>query len=162
MSDPAPLTPLEIAWDYPELAAVLLWRLAPAGCVITREDLHALPMDRVLIEDREPHEMRFRWVAIAEALRLRKPLHERGAAASVSEMQGRWQKICVVVLWKFARDGLTLTRADRAAVPADKQLLMHGHADDLELRFMPHAEAARIAKWERDNEGLIITERTHL
>jgi hypothetical protein len=152
----------EIAWGWPEIAVVLMWRLAPKGVVITRRDLGRLPVDRVLLEDRRETEIRLTWISIEEAQARTKPLTVAHEKASVSELQGRWQKIAVVLLWKLAKNGVTLTQADREAVPADQRLLAHGHADDIEYRFVPHAEAVRIERFERDNEGRIITERTRL
>jgi hypothetical protein len=150
--------PTELDWTWTEIAVTLMWRLAPNGCVITRKDLAALPVDRVLIEDRTPTEIRFSWSTVEEAQRLRKPLADGGQKAGLSQLQGRWQKMAVVLLWKLAKDGIVLTPLDRSAVPADKQLLAHGHAQDIEYRFLPHAEAAAIARRERDNEGRIILE----
>lgn len=149
----------EISWGWPEIACILVWRLAPDGLTITRRDLGSLPMDRVLLEDRRETEIVFRWISLQEAERRTDKKLELGSRASVSKLDGRWQKIACVVIWKLARDGIVLTLQDRSRLPADKQLLMHGHAQDLELRFLPHAQAAAIAKWERDNEGRIIVER---
>lgn len=152
----------ELAWDWPEIAVVLMWKLAPGGCVITRKDLARLPMDRVLVEDRSDREIRFSWVTPQEAQR--RAGNMPGATvqgqekASVSQLQGRWQKIAVVLLWKLAKDGCRLTRWDRDQVPVDKTLLAHGHAQDIEYRFVPRAEAERVAKWERDNEGKTVVE----
>jgi len=143
----------ELDWKWPELALVLVNKLAPAGLVITRHDLGALPHDRVLIEDRGPTQIRFTFVSLHHAQLIRKPLANAGAMASVSELQGRWMKICAVVLWKLRKEGCVLTRWDRDAVPSDKTLLMHGHRDDLELRFVPRNEAGRIAKFELEQEG---------
>jgi hypothetical protein len=146
----------ELAWDWSLIARVLFWRLAPRGTTITRKDLHALPMDKVLIEDREPTCIRLRFVTLAEAERLRTQMAAVGQKATVSEMQGRWQKIAMVLLWKLAKDGITLTPADLSAVPDDQMLLAHGHANDIEYRFLPIMEALAIAKHEKDNEGRIL------
>lgn len=148
----------ELAWDWPEIAVVLVQKLAPDGVVVTRRDLGQLPMDRVLIEDRRSDRIIFQWVAIAEAQRMSKPLAEGGRKAGIVQLQGRWQKLAVVLLWKLAKEGCVLMRYDRDAVPADKILLARGHKNDLEYRFVPRGEAKRIQKWERDNEGKIILE----
>lgn len=157
---PAPLR--ELDWTWTEIAVTLMWRLAPNGVVITRKDLAALPQDLVLIEDRSPHAISFSWVKVETAMAMRKPLAEGGRKAGLSQLQGRWMKIAVTLLWKLAKDGIVLTPLDRSAVPADKQLMAHGHAQDIEYRFLPHAEAAAIAKRERDNEGRIILEAGRL
>jgi hypothetical protein len=148
----------EIAWDWPEISCVLMWVLAPNGVVITRKDLGGLPIDRVLIEDRSPTAIRFSWMTPEQARRLSQRQSRKGEKASVSQLQGRWQKIVVVLLWKLAKDGCVLTQSDRDRVPADKTLLAHGHEHEIEYRFVPRAEAIRIAKWERDNEGKIVME----
>jgi hypothetical protein len=150
----------EIAWDWAEIAVVMMWKLCPKGLVLTRADMGRLPQDRVMIEDRGVDDIRFRWMrpqdARAYATRLKKATGER---AGVSQLQGRWQKLGVVLLWKLTRDeGLVLTRADRTAVPGDQKLLTRGTHDAVEFRFIPTAEAIRIAKWERDNEGKIVVE----
>lgn len=149
----------ELAWEWPEIACVLMWKLAPEGVTITRRDLGCLPVDRVLIEERTPTKIHFRWMrpedARAHAKRLKATTGEK---AGVSQLQGRWQKIGVVLLWKLAKDGCVLTGWDRDQVPGDKTLLAHGHEQDIEYRFVPRAEALRIAKWEKDNEGKIVLE----
>jgi len=150
----------EIAWDWAEIAVVLMWKLCPQGMILTRADMGRLPQDRVMIEERTPDQIRFRWMrpqdARAHATRLKKATGER---AGVSQLQGRWQKLGVVLLWKLTRDeGVILTRADREALPADKKMLTRGTHDAVEFRFIPTAEAIAIAKWERDNEGKIVVE----
>lgn len=151
----------ELAWDWHQISVALMWRKCPNGLVITRKDLGELPRERVLVDDRDEAgtEIRFRFVPlkVAEAMRP-KILLATGKKAGVGQLQGRWQKIGVVVLWKLCRDGITLTPKDLEAVPKDRILLMHGHADDLELRFVPRDEAARIQRWERDNEGKQVLE----
>lgn len=155
---------MSVTWGWPEICVALMWRLAPTGVVITRGDLRALPMERVLLEDRGETDMRFSWIPLSQAKARIKPSAPAkfGERATVSELQGRWQKIACVLLWKLARDGITLTPADLAAVPSHLVLLAHGHADDIEYRFLPRDEAKRIQDWERDNEGRIILETANL
>lgn len=149
----------ELSWDWPEIACVLVQKLAPQGVVITRKDLARLPMDRVFIVDREETVIRFRWLRPEDARNLSKRIKEKtGTKAGVSQLQGRWMKLATVLLWKLAKDGCVIGQLDRAQVPADKVLLAHGHAEDLEYRFVPRAEAARIQAWERENEGKQILE----
>jgi hypothetical protein len=149
----------ELNWSWPEITVVLMHKLAPGGVVITRKDLGSLPQDRVLVEERlDDGSIHLWWASVENALDMREPLAESGKRAGVTELSGRWQKIAVVLLWKLAKDGLTLTQWDRDQVPHDKTLLAHGHAQDIEYRFVPRTEAARIAKWERDNEGKKILE----
>lgn len=150
----------ELAWDWEKIAIVLFWRLAPNGVVITPADLAGLPMDRVLLEQRTSYQIQFTWVSVAHAEGLRERIpRDTGQKVGVTELQGRWMKTATVLLWKLGRDGITLTPRDLDAVPDDKSLLSHGHADGIEFRFLPHKEADRILKWERDNEGKMIIER---
>lgn len=149
----------ELNWDWPLIAVVLMWKLAPKGVVITRQDLGRLPQDRVLIEDRGAQDIRFSWITPRAAQRRAEQLKHAGEEkAHVSQLQGRWQKLAVVLLWKLAKDGCVLTTWDRDQVPADQTLLAHGHAQDIEYRFVYRAEAQLIAAWERDNEGKMILE----
>lgn len=149
----------EIAWDWPEVTCVLMWRLAPQGVIIRRKDLGVLPQDRVMVENRTVASLRLWFATLDEAQRIRDPIILGGRArATVSELQGRWQKIAVVLLWKLSKDGIVLTQKDRDVMPADKILLAHGHANDIEYRFTPRVEAIRIQKFERENEGKQILE----
>jgi hypothetical protein len=150
---------MEISWGWPEITCVLMWRLAPNGVIIRRKDLGALPPERVLIENRSEKSIRFWFATIREAERIREPILEGGRPkATVSELQGRWQKLAVVLLWKLAKDGIVLTQSDRDRLPGDKTLLAHGHEQDIEYRFVHRREAQRIAQWERDNEGKMVLE----
>jgi len=158
----------EIAWGWPEIAVILAWRLAPNGYVILKEDLISLPTDRVLMEERKPERLTLAFIPIARAVRLMDKA--RGTqAATTSELQGRWQKIAVTTAWHFARrrmlgkfDSITLTEYDRQAVPSDLTLMASGHSQGVEWRFLPHAEAARLAAWDREHEGIMVQEKTQL
>jgi hypothetical protein len=152
----------EIGWDWPEICAILMWKLKPQGLTITRRDLGALPQDRVLIEERLPDRMNFSFVTVKEAMRIRAPiLAATGVKASVSQLSGRWMKLGTVLLWKLCKDkGLTLTNYDRDALPADRILLTIGARNEVVFRWTTRADAARIRKFERDNEGVEILEVT--
>lgn len=149
----------ELSWDWPEIAVVLVQKLAPDGVVVTRQDLGALPIDRVLVQERLSDRITFRWMRPEDAKAHAKRLKEKtGEKAGLLQLQGRWQKLACVLLWKLAKDGCVLMRYDRDAVPADKVLLAHGHKEDIEYRFVLRTEAARIQKFERDNEGKLVLE----
>src|SRR5271170_1404790 len=148
----------ELNWDWPEIACVLMWKLAPTGTVLTRKDLGALPMDRVLIEDRQPDRISLSFTTLKKAMDLREALHKLNQPAGVSALEGRWKKLSCVLLWKLCKGGVVLTQHDRDALPTDKTLLTHGHKNDVLLRFLPRAEAARIQKWEKEHEGKDIME----
>jgi hypothetical protein len=154
---------MELNYTWPEIAVMLMQRLAPGseGVVLTRKDLAALPQEKMLVDYRDEAgtHIKFSWATINEARSLMpKVLTATGQKAGVSMLEGRYMKLACVMLWKFARDGLTLTPLDREAVPKDKTLLVSGFKDDLELRFVPRTEAARIAAWEAEQEGKNIVE----
>jgi hypothetical protein len=158
----------EIAWGWPEIAVVLIWKIAPNGFVMAVEDLVTLPRERVLVEERKPDSITLSFVTLATAKKLMAA--ERGEErATLSELQGRWQKIAICTAWHFARlgklgrkDSIVLTEQDRQAVPGHLKLMASGHADGIEFRFLPRAEAEAIAKWDLDNEGIMIREKTQL
>ncbi len=142
---------LQGAWEV--VVGVLLMRLARGEAIVTRQDLAALPMDRVLLatesEDGEALALIFCTPEAAQEIK-----QVRGA--DVTTLQSMYQKLAAVLLWKYAKDGTVITQADRRALPVDRVLLVHGHADDLELRYVPLEEARAVARRERDNEGRII------
>jgi hypothetical protein len=148
----------EINWDWAEISVILAWKIAPEGFVMQHEDLVTLPFDRVFVTARRPAHLTLSFVGVKAAKRLM--VAERGTErATVSELQGKWQKIAVCMLWHFARlkklgpkDSVTLTYQDKDAVPANLQWMAAGHPFGVEWRFMPRAEAARLARWYRDNE----------
>jgi hypothetical protein len=147
----------ERSWDWAQIAVVLIWKLAPKGFVMLREDMARLPMDRVLLEDRRVDRIVLSFITLAEA-------KKRGAAergqhrATVSELQGRWQKIAVVALWSLSKTGVTLSEYDRAAVPDGLQLMASGHEFGVEWRFLPRWEAKKHRDWDLENEGKMILE----
>jgi hypothetical protein len=141
----------ELQWGWPEIAVVLIWKLAPKGFVMYREDMARLPMDRVLLEDRQVDRIALSFIPLRQAKARSQAKKDR---ATVSELQGRWQKIAVVALWALAKDGVTLTEYDRAAVPSGLQLMASGHALGVEWRFLPRWEAAMHRR--RDEEHTIM------
>ena len=138
---------------------MVAWKLAPNGVLVTRADLGHLPMDRVLVQERQSDRMILRWVSLEEAGALRDALATQGEKAGVSQLQGRWMKLACVLLWKLARDQtVVLMQYDRDAIPHDRVLLAEGHAHDIEYRFVSRVESERISRRERDNDGRIILE----
>ena len=148
---------MELSWDWPTIACVLMWKLAPDGVVITRKDLGALPQDRVMLDERLGATLKLSFVTVKQATLIRELLAKQ-SSVGVSTLDGRWQKIAVVLLWKLRKGGITLTESDRAQVPHDKTILAHGHRDGVEFRFMPKSEATRLTAWDRDNEQKLIKE----
>lgn len=153
LPQPRPLP--ELAWDWPEVCCILMWKLKPMGCTLTRRDLARLPRDRVLIEKRTSDRITYRFGTFAQAeAAARAEIAESGNKAGLEEAQGRWQKLACVLLWKFAKDGATvLTEWDRGAIPAHLTLLQSGFKDDVELRFVTRLEAARLQKFHEEHEG---------
>jgi hypothetical protein len=155
----------ELAWDWPTIAVTLIWKIAPMGFVLLLEDMITLPRDRVLLTDRQPTKIVLSFISVESAKR--RASAELGEhRATVSELQGRWEKIAVCTLWHFARrhklgkkDSIALTEYDRAALPSHLQLMASGHADGVEWQFLPNVNAQRIADWDKDNEGMIMLER---
>lgn len=156
----------EVTWDWTQIGAMLAWRLrarwGARGIVLTRKDLGSLPMSDVLFYERTDTCIKFEWLPLREAHRRSRKVAAKALTSDhmtgVQRLEGRWQKTCIVLLWKFWRDGCTLVQKDLDDLPANEVLLIHGHAQDSELRFVTRAEAARIQKEERDNEGRIVTE----
>lgn len=153
----------QLAENWPAIAALVVWKLGNGYCLVTRKDLKALPLDRVLVTDTTADEVRFRWITPARAHGLSQQIARSTGGkekANVTQLDGRWQKIAVVLLWQLAKDGWDLKVRDQDDLPADKIMLTHApaHGDTLEFRWVPRAEAASIQKWEKDNEGRIVTE----
>jgi hypothetical protein len=142
----------ELAWDWSQIAVALIWKLAPKGFVMFRHDMARLPMDRVLLEDRQSDRICLSFITLKDAKKRSAP--ERGEhRATVSELQGRWQKIAVVALWSLSKTGITLTEYDRAAVPDGLQLMASGHEFGVEWRFLPRWEAKKHRDFDLEHEG---------
>lgn len=156
----------EVSWDWTQICAMLVWRLrgrfGARGLVLTRKDLGSLPPDLVLFYERTDSHIKFEWLTQTEAHRRSHYVGLRARCkdelTGVQHLQGRHHKTAVVLLWKYWRDGCTLVQKDLDDLPANEVLLIHGHANDLDMRFVSRAEAARIQKDAKDNEGRIITE----
>jgi hypothetical protein len=155
------MTEAELDWGWDAIAVTLLWKLKPEGIVIGVADLVALPMDRVGIIQREADFIRLSFATEHYAKRLlERPAEHR---PEVHELHGRWQKFCWVALWKLKRArSVTLSPLDRASVPSDRVLLQSGFKQDIEYRFVPREEAARLQRLAKEHEGRIITERSQL
>jgi hypothetical protein len=138
----------ELNWDWEVIATAMLWRLARKGVVITRKDLGSLPFDRVLVDHRDPEgtyiKLSFVPVDEAEKIRDATPVIP-GQRVTVSEMQGRWQKLAIVALWKLRKTlPVVLTKEDRARVPHDRLLLIEGFKDDVLLHFVGRHQARKM------------------
>jgi hypothetical protein len=145
----------ELNFDWPEVCCILMWKFKPMGCTLTRRDLGRLPRDRVLIEKRTSERITYRFGTFAQAQQAaRDEIADSGNKAGLEEAQGRWQKLACVLLWKCAKDGVTvITEWDRGAIPSHLTLLQRGFKEDIELLWVSRAEAARIQQFEEEHEG---------
>lgn len=153
-------------WGWPEVWAVLCWKLAPNGATLSKFDMRALPYDRVGVwDDNEPGIFRIQFLSLEAAQKLSEVLGKNANPddrAQLEQLSGRYQKCAYVLLWKYLKAGITLTDQDRSSVPGHLELLTEGFADTVSFRWVPRREAARIAKLELDNEGKHIREKTDL
>lgn len=75
-------------------------------------------------------------------------------SAILQQLDGQWQKIAAVLVWKLARNGVTLTVGDFASFPKDHALYTHGHRDSIDFKLVTMADAERLAAHDRStNRG---------
>lgn len=64
------------------------------------------------------------------------------------EMHDLWHKMVGLLLWKFCDGKYTVTNEDAAgfakAIEGGSVVIAHAHADRLELKIVPEAEAMRL------------------
>lgn len=80
------------------------------------------------------------------------------AKVTVEELQGNWQKLFSILAWKFGRDGFTIRLKELIDLPMDRVLLLEGHSDTIEFRWVTIEEATRISEQERDRHGVDISD----
>lgn len=72
-------------------------------------------------------------------------------------LDGHWQKICAMLVWKFAKDGTAVTAAEIEQMnrenPQGLTLLAHGHYDNIEFKLVSQADAMRMAAWDAQQKG---------
>lgn len=146
--------------DWPEIAVALLWRLAPQGVVLYPQDLE-MPREWVGLRTDKRRYVRLEFITLEQA-ELAAAVERGEARTTVTTLTGRWKQITWIMLWKLAKGGIRLSRADFDAVPADRQLLASGHPDAVEWRFLPWSEAKRIHEYDLDHEGTLLREKTQL
>lgn len=155
----APAPPAELTWTIAEVFVILLWKLRPRGLKLSKKDLGAVPVERVLVEERLTDRLIYRWVPVTEILFENANRALAGQEKpNLYEAQGRYMKLLGVVLWKLAKDGITLGQSDRDAVPVDKVLRMDGTADRVIYSFVSRADAQRLSAGEKTHTGLDIVE----
>jgi hypothetical protein len=75
-------------------------------------------------------------------------------APVLDQLEGQWQKMFAIMLWKLAPQGIEITAADIAAFPPGRVLFTHGHKDSFEFKIVTEAEARVIgAHEEATNRG---------
>lgn len=73
----------------------------------------------------------------------------------MQQSEGHWQKYLCFLIWKLAREGVTITSEDITEFAnQDKNILLtHGHIDSIEFKLVTHAEAERIRNYDANNKG---------
>lgn len=75
----------------------------------------------------------------------------------LQQVDGMWQKLAALIVWKLAREGVTITHKDMDEFArGDNVLLTHGHFDSIEFKIVTAEAARRIAAHDakmNDNHG---------
>jgi hypothetical protein len=75
-------------------------------------------------------------------------------SAILQQLDGEWQKICALLLWKLAPNGVTLTHDDIQRFPQDLALYTHGHKDSIDFKMITLEAAKLLAEHDaRTNRG---------
>lgn len=148
----------ELAWSWEVIATTLLWKLAPCGVVLFKEDLTSLPHDRVMLEERLPDRINLTFITLKEA-HSRTHAERPEARATTDQLHGRWKQIAGVMAWKLAKGGVTLTEKDRIDVPWDLILMTAGHPLGVEWQFINRSVATKQRVRAFEDSGMDILER---
>jgi hypothetical protein len=147
----------ELDWGWQLIAQTLLWKLAPGGVVLFPHELK-LPQDRVLLEERLPDRINLSFITLKEA-HARTHAERSEQRATTDKLVGRWKQIAVVMAWKLAKNGVTLTEYDRQSIPSDVILMTAGHRLGVEWQFVPRVLAEKQRLREFEDTGKDIRER---
>lgn len=73
----------------------------------------------------------------------------------MQQSKDHWQKYLCLVIWKLAREGVTISVADMVEFAnQDKNILLtHGHIDSIEFKLVTMAEATRLADYDQKQRG---------
>jgi len=73
----------------------------------------------------------------------------------LQQSEGHWQRYLTLVVWKLAKNGVTITNNDieRFIAEGEQILLTHGHVDSIEFKLITADEARRIAEYDRQQRG---------
>lgn len=75
-------------------------------------------------------------------------------AAILQQLDGQWQKIAAILIWKLAPNGVTLTHEDMERFPPDLALYTHGHKESIDFKMVSMEEAQRLADHDKQtNRG---------
>lgn len=71
------------------------------------------------------------------------------------QSEGHWQKYLGIVVWKLAREGVTITLDDiKEFADQDRNvILVHGHFDSIEFMLVTPADAEQIAAYDKQQKG---------
>lgn len=75
-----------------------------------------------------------------------------------TQVREHWQKLTAMLVWKLARDGVTLTLADMQRFAEESErgeavLMQWGHQDSIEFKIVNRAEAQRLAAHDQQQRG---------
>lgn len=145
-------------WD--RICIALLARIGGSVERLSVLDMAALPFDRVLVAYETPGQVRFTHETLKRAEKmLKKRKDNRGEPVEATPLMGRWHKIGATLMWKHFRGGLTLKASAIKEPNPNRVLVIEGHEQDIELRFVSRAEAKVIEAKERFDTGQSIIER---
>lgn len=75
-----------------------------------------------------------------------------------AQLNGQWQQLMAVLVWKLAKDGVTLTAAEIGEYAylsqrGDAVLMTYGHTDSIELKTVSAEQARELATYDQSQVG---------
>lgn len=75
-----------------------------------------------------------------------------------AQLNGHWQQLMAVLVWKLAKDGVTLTAAEIGeysdlAHRGEAVLMTYGHSDSIDLKIVTAEAAREIATYDQSQVG---------
>ncbi len=76
-------------------------------------------------------------------------------SAVLQQLEGQWQKMLTLVVWKLANNGIHITSEDMTKFAVDPKniLLTHGHYDSFEFKMVTREDAERLADHDKTQHG---------
>lgn len=74
-------------------------------------------------------------------------------APILGQVEGHWHKLMALVVWKLAKDGVTITAEDMTTFPEGYSLLTHGKLDGITLKVVSPEQAATIREYNQTQKG---------